>query len=660
MQENTDYYNVLDVSRTASDEDIKKAYKKLAVKWHPDRNNNSNESSEMFKQIAKAYEILSNPKLRSKYDNCDSDSDDEENEFDAFTLFANTFGDFFKMHGIGLSNFNLNDVIDDSDDVIVDCINYVDATIEEMYSGATIPQQYDRYSECEKCNGFGTKSGKLANCKKCKGAGHVPISVGNSTISGACPSCNGTCIDKAVAKCVECKGAKFAPETVEVDLDIIPGSRDGTKIIVKCEGNTVPPEEVTKYGVERSNAIFIVKEKPHDKFKRGLIIPGKSRLDFGDLMVELNISFEESIIGFTKNVNHPSGNPIKFSMSEPCRHGDTIVIEGNGMPKENNPTNYGDLFVKIQVDRPIVTTDTKKNLSKVLGYSHVPTKNGIKHMQLDEYTKKMTRQTTQSVKKSSKEEKQPTKKTKTSTKESSITDSEESIPTAPIVDTSKKTKSTGKTSGKPDGKPIKSKSSVSTKQKQPVEAEYPTDSDDDYGLTVFHNAHEKHRPHILTKQPYNMTTEELHNYQIANPPKPQVHTQIVNSNPFNQPIFQNMPGMKGFKQGSNMNGMEAMKAMEVFKNFPGMQNMMGMNFDSDDEDNFPFQSNGKGTYTSTVVHPDGHTTTTTTKTFVNGQEMDLADIPGLDPDFLAGIPELENIPGLHGLFGIGKNKTIKN
>lgn len=648
MQENTDYYSILEVSRTASDEDIKKAYKKLALKWHPDRNNNSVESSEMFKQIGKAYEVLGNPESRSKYDN--GDSDDDINEVDAFTMFASTFGDFFKMHGIGLSNFNLDDFIDDSDDVVVDCINYVDVSIEDMYNGSTIPQQYDRYSECEKCNGFGTKNGKLANCKKCKGAGHIPISVGNATVSGACPSCNGTCIDKAVAKCIECKGAKFAPETVEVDLDIIPGSRDGTKIVVKGEGNAVPPEEVKKYGIERSNAIFIVKEKPHDKFKRGLIIPGKTKLDFGDLMVEQNISFEESIIGFTKNINHPSGSPLKFSMSEPCRHGDTIVIEGHGMPKENDPTNYGDLFVKIQVDRPIVTTDTKKNLSKILGYSHTPAKNNMKHMLLDEYTKKMSQQST---KKTTKEEKPPTKK-KTSTKAPAMTDSEESIPTAPIVDTSKKTKSTGKTAGRPAKSNTTKKSS--TKQKQPTEAEYPTDSDDDYGLTVFHNTHEKHRPHILTKQPYNMTPEELKNYQIANPPKPQVHTQVVNSNPFNQQMFQNM---KGFKQGSNMNGMEAMKAMEVFKNFPGMQNMMGMNFDSDDEDNFPFQSNGKGTYTSTVVHPDGHTTTTTTRTFVNGQEMDLADIPGLDPDFLAGIPELENIPGLHGLFGIGKKKTIK-
>lgn len=650
MQENTDYYSILEVSRTASDEDIKKAYKKLAIKWHPDRNNNSNESSEMFKQIAKAYEILGNPESKSKYD-C-GDLDDEINESDAFTMFASTFGDFFKMHGIGLSNFNLDDFIDDADDIVVDCINYVNASIEDMYTGATIPQQYDRYSECEKCNGFGTKSGKLSNCKKCKGAGHVPISVGNTTVAGACPSCNGSCIDKAVAKCVECKGAKFSPETVEVDLDILPGSRDGTKIVVKGEGNAIPPEEVKRYGVERSDAIFIVKEKPHDKFKRGLIIPGKSKLDFGDVMVELNISFEESIIGFTKNVTHPSGNPFKFSMSEPCRHGDTIVIEGNGMPKENNPTSYGDLFVKIQVDRPIVTADTKKNLSKVLGYTHTPSKTNTKHMLLDEYSKK------QQLKKTS-EEKQPTKKktsTKAPVKTSSDTDSDESIPTAPIVDTNKKTKSTGKTAGRPAKSTTKS---TSKKQKLQVEAEYPTDSDDDYGLTVFHNAHEKHRPHILTKQPYNMTPEELKNYQVANPPKPQVHTQIVNSNPFDQPIFQNMKGFKQGSNGNNMNGMEAMKAMEVFKNFPGMQNMMGMNFDSDD-DNFPFQSNGKGTYTSTMTHPDGHTTTTTTRTFVNGEEMDLADIPGLDPDFLAGIPELENIPGLHGLFGIGKKKTIKN
>jgi DnaJ-class molecular chaperone len=657
MQENTDYYGILGISSSASDEDIKKAYKKLALKWHPDRNNNSSESAEMFKQIGKAYEVLGNPSSRAKYDNGDSDDEgDTDENFDAFTMFASTFGDFFKMHGI--NTINIDDFIDNSDDVIVDCINYVEVSIEDMYNGATIAQQYERYSECEKCNGFGTKSGKLANCKKCKGAGTIPTSVGAGTIptsvgagmtvAGTCPSCNGSCIDKAVAKCIECKGAKFAPEVVEVDLDIQPGSRDGTKLVVKGEGNSVPPEEVKKYGIERSDAVFFIKEKPHDKFKRGLIIPGKTKLDFADLMVELNVTFEESIIGFTKNVSHPSGKPLKLCVNEPCRHGDTIVIEGNGMPKENNAKAKGDLFVKIFVDRPNITGDMKKNLAKLLGYTHTSAKNGVKYMQLDEYTNNLKQPKKTLIEK----EKPPTKK---NTKTTTITDSEESIPTAPIVDTSKKTKSTSKTAGRPP-KTKTSKTSKPTKSSEPIEAEYPTDSDDDYGLTVFHNAHEKHRPHILTKQPYNMTPEELQNYQIANPPKPQVHTQIVNSNPFDQPIFKNMNGMQKFNQNSNMNGMEAMKAMEVFKNFPGMQGMMGMNFDSDDEDNFPFKSNGKGTYTSTIVHPDGHTTTTTTRTFVNGQEMDLADIPGLDPDFLAGIPELENIPGLHGLFGIGKKK----
>lgn len=651
MQENNDYYDILGVSHTASVDEIKKAYKKLAIKWHPDRNNNSLESSETFKQIGKAYEILSNPTLREKYDNGD---DEEDEEIDPFAMFASTFGDFFKMHGIGINNFNIDDFIDDSDDVIVDCINYIDATIEDMYNGATIAQQYDRYSECEKCNGFGTKTGKLANCKKCKGSGCIPISMGNTTVQGECPSCNGSCIDKAVAKCTECKGAKFASETVEVDLDIIPGSRDGTKILVKGEGNAVPPEEVKKYGVERSDAIFIIKEKPHDKFKRGLIIPGKTRLDFGDLMVELNLTFEESLIGFNKNIDHPSGKPVKISYDKSCRHGDTLVIEGNGMPKEQNPKDKGDLFVKIQVDRPVITSDLKKNLSKVLGYSHTPVKSGSKYMLLDEYSQKQSEKSVHSNAK--KQEKLPTKTTKSTSKAASkeeidknLSESEESIPVAPIVDAKNTKKNTGRPPKAMSKSSIKSSKKQKTQSDIQTEIQYSTDSDDDYGLTVFHNAHEKHRPHILTKQQYNMTPNEIKSYNIPN-----------QQNPFDQPIFKNMGmnGMQGFTQSSTGNDMEAMKAMEVFKNFPGMQGMMNMNGDSDD-DSFPFKSNGKGTYTSTVVHPDGHTTTTTTRTFVNGEEMDLADIPGLDPDFLAGIPELENIPGLQGLFGIGKKKVIK-
>lgn len=593
MDDNNDYYEILGIDKFASHEDIKKAYKKLALKWHPDRNNGSEESLEMFKKISKAYEILSNEDSKMKYDN--GDSEEEENEIDAFTMFASTFGDFFKMHGIGIHNFNIDDFVDNSDDVIVDCINYVEVSIEDLYNGATISQQFERYSECEKCNGFGTKNAKLANCKKCKGSGQVPLKVGHSTIPTVCNSCEGSCIEKSVPKCSECIGAKFAPETVEVDLDIIPGSRDGTKIVVHGEGNAVPPEEVKKYGIERSNAIFIIKEKPHDKFKRGLIIPGKTRLDFADLMVELKITFEESLIGFTKNIPHPSGKQIKITVNESCIHGDTLVVEGYGMPHENNQKSKGDFFIKLLVERPVISPDVKKNLSKIFGYSHVPSKNSVKHMTLDTYKEKFKSTTNQTEK----QEKKPLKKSQI------ILESSE-----------EKTETKKKSRGRP------SKNSKKQSNLNEDNMDYPTDSDDDYGLTVFHNAHEKHRPHILTKQPYNMTPDELKNYQIFD----------------------------------NQNDDSNMKAMEVFKNFPGMQQMMNMNFDSDDEC-IPFKSNGKGTYTSTIVHPDGHTTTTTTKTFVNGEEMDLSNIPGLDPDFLAGIPELENIPGLRGLFGIGKKKN---
>jgi len=628
MQENTDYYNILGVHKSSSDEEIKKAYKKLALQWHPDRNKDP-EAIEKFKQIGKAYEVLGNVESRMKYDNGETDDDDVE--IDAFTMFSSTFGDFFKMHGINIANFNIDDFIDNSDDIIVDCINYIEVSIEDMYNGATISQQYERYSQCEKCNGFGTKSGKLSNCKKCKGAGCVPLIIMGSSVKTECPNCNGSCIDKSVAKCVECNGAKFSPELVEVDIDILPGSRDGTKIVVQNEGNVVPPEEVKKYGIERSNAVFIIKEKQHDMFKRGLIIPGKSKVDFADLMVELNVTFEESLIGFTKSLPHPSGKSINFTMTEPCRHGDTLIIEGNGMPSENDPKKKGDLFVKIMVDRPIITQDQKKSLSKTLGYVHTPVKNASKYMTLDEYSKKQSQPQTMKQKKSKITTKEVSNKKSNKKKSQEITDtSDESIPISNLK----------KTKGKQTKKNINN-----------TEMEYPTDSDDDYGLTVFHNSHEKHRPHILTKQPYNMTPEDLQNYKMVNTN----NFNTNNYNQFDQSSFMN-DMMNGFNQFNNTsNDMDAMKAMEVFKNFPGMQNMMGMNFDPNNEC-VPFKSNGKGTYTSTVVHPDGHTTTTTTKTFVNGEEMDLSEIPGLDPDFLAGIPELENIPGLHGLFGIGKKK----
>lgn len=387
MQNCNDYYSILGVNSDASTEEIKKAYKKLALKYHPDKNK-SEEATEIFKNVSRAYDILSNPTTREKYDNEDSDYDQDEN-CDAFELFSKTFGDFFRKHGLNVSA-HFSDFIDDSDDIIVDCVNYIEVTIENLYSGIIVPKQFDRYSECETCNGFGTKNGKLANCKKCKGSGNIPISINDyQTILSECPSCNGSCIDKTVQKCTECKGNKFAQETVEIDIDIKAGSRDGTKIVIEGEGNIVPPEEVAKYGIKRSNAIFIVKEKPHKLFRRGLIITGKPKIDFSDLMVELNITFEESLIGFTKNIPHPSGTPIKFSTVDSCLHCDILVIEGRGMPKDHNPKCWGDLFVKILVDRPVLTNKLRKHLSDIFEYKHSATKNNIKYMQLCEYTEKL-------------------------------------------------------------------------------------------------------------------------------------------------------------------------------------------------------------------------------------------------------------------------------
>lgn len=642
MPENANYYSLLDIPKTASLEDIKKAYKRLAVKWHPDRNGGSVEASEMFKLISKAYETLSDPRLRERYDN--GDSDDECDNIDPFSTFASTFGDFFRSHGLGALGV---DDFDDPEDVVVDCINYVEVDITDLWIGATVTQQYDRYSECEQCNGFGTKSKKLANCKKCKGAGNVPMSISPTmTVPVTCQSCNGSCIDKSVPKCEECKGAKFVPETVEVELDLKPGSFNGTKIIVEAEGNIIPPEEVKRYGKSRSDAVFIIREMPHPSFKRGLIVPGKSKLDFADLLVELNISFEESLIGFTKYVEHPSKVPIKICVSEYCRHGDTIVVKNQGMPDYDNCGRYGDLFVKIQVEKPTLTPEVKEKLSQALGYTHTKIKTGFKYMPLDEYIIKCEEDRKALLEKQKMNSKFSSKsKSFTHTSTYQQHNSQEKMPTKTNKNTSKP-----ETLSKPLEQP-KAKRGRPRKNPEPVHQkviEYSTDEDEDENerivqeTAVLYNVHDKHK---ATLRPSYLDSDSDDD-RVIDPKK------IINvDTPFDDENFQR-----------HFRSMENSMSMQAFRGFQGMHNMYGggmygMNgvtgFESDDESNF--QKNGKGRYTSTVTHPDGHTTTTTTRTFVNGKEMNLEDLPSLNID-LSGIPELENIPGLQGLFGIGSKK----
>lgn len=356
MTEKQDYYDILEIQKNATIEDIKKNYKKLAKKWHPDMHGGCDDAKKKFQKISEAYEILSDQKKRKIYDEYGEDGIKETNDIpdmmDPMKLFTQMMGN------MGLRR----------ESNVPDIVNNVKLTLEQLYKGEIIREDIQRHSLCDQCNGTGSESYEDISCKKCKGQGVTLKSIGIGIVTQVpCKDCRGSCIDKSAKKCSKCNGIKFYKETIILSVNIPKGAFAKYPIIVENEGNQIPSDEIENGKIYRSNAIFVIVEEPHNIFKRGIVIPEKQKIDYADLMIELQISFGESINGFKKNIKHLDGKIITIEHDEPSRYGDILVIIEKGMPILNSKNKYGDLFVKLNVEHPKdlkLSKELKENIYK--------------------------------------------------------------------------------------------------------------------------------------------------------------------------------------------------------------------------------------------------------------------------------------------------------
>lgn len=353
-----DYYKCLDLSKESkpTKEDIDKSYRKLVKKWHPDRNqNNVDEATQKFKEISEAYKILSDEKTRSIYDKYGHDGLKEQNHgmsgFNPFEMFQNMFQ------------------MGQQQDNVPDCVQQIQVSLEDLYTGKTFIHDITRYSFCAPCEGTGTLDKKEDKCDKCNGQGVKLQQVGPGMFAQAkCKACKGTGMDPQLEKCKKCKGNKFIEETVSVEVVIPKGGYHESPIIIENEGNQIPRDEM-RNGQQRSNLVFVINEIGHKTFKRRVIIEEKRRVDMADLFVELDISFAESLYGFSKTVTHLDGDIFIIENNDMCRHGDTFVIIGKGMPRLNDTDKFGDLIVRLNVRHPKednMSDETIKQIKKSL------------------------------------------------------------------------------------------------------------------------------------------------------------------------------------------------------------------------------------------------------------------------------------------------------
>jgi DnaJ-class molecular chaperone len=362
------YYEILGLEKTATEKDISKQYKKLAAKWHPDKNlDNKEAAEEKFKAISEAYEILSDPEKREIYDKYGKEGLQQEHHINPEELFRQMFGHFSSEQESDIPNLKCE----------------LELTFEEMYNGCQIKKEVERASICTTCFGSGTKDGTVSKCKICDGNGYRIMMMGpGMMMKMGCDSCGGT--GKSGDKkneCKKCHGMQFRKEFVEIDVTVPKGVFEDYPIIVKEEGHAVPMEDIHKLGRKRSDIIFVVKEKPHSIFKR-FIIKEKGKIDMSDLAVELDISFGESIVGFNKQLHHLNDTTLNISNDKPCRHTDILVFKGCGMPKLNDDNNYGDLFVSIKVENPEnieLSEKEKLSLSSIFNVN-------VKHSEFNKYS----------------------------------------------------------------------------------------------------------------------------------------------------------------------------------------------------------------------------------------------------------------------------------
>lgn len=318
-----DYYKILGVDKNASKEDIKKAYRKMAMKYHPDQNPDNPEAESKFKEVSEAYEILSDDSKKSNYDNFGSSNFSGFNHSDdIFSHFSSMFGDIFNNRYSGKSNKRGSDLK-----------MRVTVTIQDILKGTSKKIKYKRKDFCESCDGSGGSDVK--KCSKCNGNGIIDFfqntPFGKIRQQTICNSCQGSG-QEIKNKCSNCKGEGVVLKEQIVDIEIPAGISESMRFTMKGYGNCI------KDG-QSGDLIILIDELKEHYFKR----------DNNNIIIEKEISVINAIIGANLTVKTPHGE-LNLKI-EPGTQNDTrIKYNGKGIPDMNY--GLGNLYVIIKVKIP--------------------------------------------------------------------------------------------------------------------------------------------------------------------------------------------------------------------------------------------------------------------------------------------------------------------
>lgn len=382
MSNKKDFYTVLGVQKNADDDALKKAYRKLAMEYHPDRNKDSKEAESRFKEINEAYDILKDPQKRAAYDRM------------GHAAFEGGFGGAGAGQGgghpFGAGGFGNNPEFTDMFEDILSAfggrsggaqrrdgpqrgsdLRYnLTIDLEDAFKGKTVKVRIPTSEACGECDGSGAKKGTSPKiCATCGGAGQVQYRQGFFSINRTCHVCNG--VGKTISDpCATCRGAGRIQKDKTISVNIPRGVDNDTRVRLTGEGDAG-----THGGPHGDLYIFITLRK-HELFQR----------EGADLFIEVPVTFADATLGSTLEVPTLDGGRTEVVIPEGTQPGEQIRMRGKGMPVVNSG-HHGDLYVEVTVEVPTrLTKEQRKLLEEFRAASH-----DRNHPAHDSFFKKLTR-----------------------------------------------------------------------------------------------------------------------------------------------------------------------------------------------------------------------------------------------------------------------------
>lgn len=357
--EKRDYYEVLGVSKNATDEELKKAYRKLAIKYHPDKNPGDKEAEEKFKEAAEAYDVLSNKEKRARYDQFGHAGSQQGfgggfggfSMEDIFSQFGDIFGGRGGFGGFGGFGGGSGRRVNRGSDLRIK----VKLTLEEIAKGTSKTLKIPTMVQCSHCNGTGAKNGTaFSTCSTCHGSGTIVRTqqtiLGQMQTQSTCPTCNGT--GKTITeKCSHCNEGVNREEST-VNFNIPAGVSEGMTIQLQGKGNA------PRHGGVNGDLLVVIEEIPHPDLIR----------DENDVIYNLVLDIPTAVLGGSVEVPTISGK-ARVKIAPGTQPGKILRLRGKGLPSPNG-YGTGDQLINIMVYIPEEINNDEKNIFEKLKESN--------------------------------------------------------------------------------------------------------------------------------------------------------------------------------------------------------------------------------------------------------------------------------------------------